>query len=738
MSDPFEGSRAAAHTSLAVLNLDAAQIGAELVRLDGGTDPFAAAVRASSIPTVIADARLPDRPLVFANDAFCLLTGYAREEVLGRNCRFLQGPTTDPAAVTRIRNAVAAAQPLEIDLRNYRKNGEPFWNRLILAPVRDATGALAYYLASQVDVTLERERMVGLENRNAVLVAELADRLEAQHESEARFRDMADNISQLAWMADPDGSIFWYNRRWCDYTGLTVEQMQGVGWIDAQHPEHIERVTAGFHTAIAAGLPWEDTFPLRSSDGGYRWFLSRAQPIRDPGGRIMRWFGTNTDITEQREAEASLEARVAERTAALTQAISALHEEVLEREQAEEKLRQAQKMEAVGQLTGGIAHDFNNMLQAIGGSLELMRRRVAQGRPGEIGRFVEAAEQVVSRATGLTHRLLAFARRQTLQPRATNLDELIKGIADLIRRTVGQAIAVELRLADGVWPVLCDANQLESALLNLAINARDAMPTGGRLVIRTVMLRLSPADVAGHEGAAPGDYVEISIADTGTGMDEVTRARAFEPFFTTKPLGQGTGLGLSQLYGFVRQTGGMVRLESALGQGTMVCLYLPRDTEVAEAEDTHRNIAQSPSGVPRGTHGTVLVVEDEDAVRAVVAEALREQGCRVLEAGDGSAGLHMLNSRERIDLLVTDVGLPGLNGRQLAAARVRRPGLPVLLITGYAGGAVEEALPAGMEVIGKPFALDALASRVHAMVSETPVKAVAPREAAEKSPIVTE
>ena len=731
MSNPFDDNRTAAHSSLAALNLDAAQIGAELVRLDGGTDPFAAAVRASSIPTVIADTRLPDRPLVFANDAFCRLTGYAREEVLGRNCRFLQGPTTDPAAVARIRAAVAAAEPLEIDLHNYRKNGEPFWNRLMLAPVRDAAGALAYYLASQVDVTLERERLMGLENRNAVLLAELADRLRAQQESEALFRDMADNISQLAWMADPDGSIFWYNQRWCDYTGVTVEHMRGEGWMDVQHPEHIERVTARFHTAIAAGLPWEDTFPLRSSDGGYRWFLSRAQPIREPGGRIMRWFGTNTDITEQREAEASLEARVAERTAALTQAIDALHEEVLEREQAEEKLRQAQKMEAVGQLTGGIAHDFNNMLQAISGSLELMRRRVAQGRPEEIGRFVEAAAQVVSRATGLTHRLLAFARRQTLQPKPINLDELIEGIVDLIRRTVGHTIAVELRLADGSWPVLCDANQLESALLNLAINARDAMPTGGRLIIRTVMLRLGPEDVAGPEGAAPGDYVEISVADSGTGMDEVTRARAFEPFFTTKPLGQGTGLGLSQLYGFVRQTGGLVRLDSAPGQGTTVGLYLPRHTEVAEVQDTHRHDAQSSANASRVIRGTVLVVEDEDAVRAVVAEALREQGCRVLEAGDGSAGLQVLNSRERIDLLVTDVGLPGLNGRQLAdAARERRPGLPVLLITGYAGGAVEEALPAGMEVISKPFALDALASRVRAMVSETPSGLAAPKKIA--------
>ena len=839
---PADDRLTSPRSSLAVSSRDAARIGAELVRLDGGTDSFAAAVRASSIPTVIADPRQPDAPLVFVNDAFCRLSGYAREEVLGRNCRFLQGPTTDPAAVAQVRAAVRAAEPLEIDIRNHRKNGEPFWNRLLLAPIRDATGALAYYLASQVDVTLERERLAGLEDRNAALVAELADRLRIQQESkarlrfaahagrlgiweldmrteqltasavfkaafgrdpdapfsyaalreavhsddrervaaaiqrsvatgadydiqyrvirpggavgwvemraqvvrapdgtpfrvagvsleiterhlteerlresEARFRDMADNISQLAWMAEQDGIITWYNQRWCDYTGVTVEHMRGDGWQDVQHPEHIERVTARFHASIAAGLPWEDTFPLRGRDGGYRWFLSRAQPIKDASGQIIRWFGTNTDITERRDAEALLEVRVAERTAELTQAIDALHNEVLEREEAEERLRQAQKMEAVGQLTGGIAHDFNNMLQAIGGSLELMRRRVEQGRAEEAGRFVEAAAQVVRRATGLTHRLLAFARRQTLQPKPINLDELVGGVADLIRRTVGHAIVVELRLNDGCWPVLCDGNQLESALLNLAINARDAMPAGGTLTLGTETVQLGPADVVGHEGAFPGDYVEISVTDTGMGMDKATRARAFEPFFTTKPLGQGTGLGLSQLYGFVRQTGGLVRLESAPGQGTTIRLLLPRHAEGATAAaPTQRSDAPAIPGV---IGGTVLVVEDEAAVRAVVTEALREQGCRVLEAGDGAAGLRLLHSHERIDALVTDVGLPGMNGRQLAdAARERRPGLPVLLVTGYAGGAVEEALPAGMEVIGKPFALDALTLRVRAMV----------------------
>ena len=409
-------------------------------------------------------------------------------------------------------------------------------------------------------------------------------------------------------------------------------------------------------------------------------------------------------VGELRQVNEALEARVAERTAELMA--------------AEAALRQSQKMEAVGQLTGGIAHDFNNMLQAIGSSLELMQGRIARGRVDEAGQLAEAARGTVKRAAALTHRLLAFARRQVLQPRPVDLDALIGGMAELVRRTVEPAITVELRLGDGLSPVSCDPHQLENALLNLAINARDAMPGGGTLTISTADVRLSPADVAGQEGAQPGPYVEIAVADTGTGMDEATRERAFEPFFTTKPIGQGTGLGLSQLHGFARQSGGCVRLDSAPGQGTTVRFYLPRHERGATAEAIAPDAAEG--GLPTGAGGTVLLVEDEAQVRAVAAQALRELGHHVLEAGDGAAALRVLQGSlgARVDVLVTDVGLPGgLNGRQVAEmARERRPGLPVLFITGYAGAALEGQLVPGMEVIGKPFALDALANRVRAMI----------------------
>ena len=396
--------------------------------------------------------------------------------------------------------------------------------------------------------------------------------------------------------------------------------------------------------------------------------------------------------------------------------MDALHAEALERERTEAALRQSQKMEAVGQLTGGIAHDFNNMLQAIGSSLELMQKRIGQGRPERAEQFVDAARQTVARAAALTNRLLAFARRQTLQPRAVEPGGLIEGMVDLIRRTTGSGIAVELNIGSDTWTVLCDPNQLENVLLNLAINARDAMPDGGSLVIATQDVIMSDVDVSSQEDAKPGDYVEITVADTGVGMDEATRARAFEPFFTTKPLGQGTGLGLSQLYGFVRQSNGVVRLDSVQGQGTVVRLYLPRYQETRRCHEE----PVTPSEPNRASAGeTVLLVEDEGGVRVLAAEYFRDVGYAVLEVADGSEALRLLRSGARVDVLVTDVGLPGgLNGRQVAdAARERRPGLPVLFITGYADGALDSQLAPSMQVIGKPFALNALASRVKAMLT---------------------
>jgi len=452
--------------------------------------------------------------------------------------------------------------------------------------------------------------------------------------------------------------------------------------------------------------------------------IALASSVQSAVRARRRQYEVRAYVAERERAALALEGLVAARTSELAEANIQLRAQIAERENVEASLRQSQKMEAVGQLTGGIAHDFNNMLQAIGGSLELMDRRIEQGRGTEAGRYVDGARKTVGRAAALTNRLLAFARRQPLQPQSVDLDGLIVGIEELVRGAVGLGIRVELDMSDGVWPVLCDPSQLENALLNVAINARDAMPNGGRLTISARRMSLRAPDVAGQDVAGqdetkPGDYVEIAVADTGTGMDEATRARVFEPFFTTKPIGQGTGLGLSQCYGFVRQSGGFVRLDSTPGQGTTVRLYLPRHgTASAETAQQAERVKPEPKLAP--IRRTVLLVEDEEDVRALAAEWLRELGYKVLEAEDGSAALGLLARTSHVDLLVTDVGLPnGLNGRQVAdAARERRPGLPVLFVTGYAGSALEAQLAPGMQVIGKPFTLDMLAARIGAMLDK--------------------
>ncbi|MDA8523413.1 response regulator [Acidovorax sp. NCPPB 4044] len=383
---------------------------------------------------------------------------------------------------------------------------------------------------------------------------------------------------------------------------------------------------------------------------------------------------------------------------------------------AEEALLQAQKMEAVGQLTGGLAHDFNNLLAGIMASLDLLRLRLSQGRHADMERSIETAQRSAKRAAALTHRLLAFSRRQTLAPSVVDLNQLVAGLQDLVQRTVGPAIAVVFDPTPGLWMVRADAGQIENSLLNLCINARDAMPAGGTLRIGTANHAAAPE--AGD--LPPGQYVALAVADTGAGMPAEVAARAFEPFFTTKPLGQGTGLGLSMVYGFTRQSGGAARIASVPGEGTAITLWLPRHADADTAEP-------APDGALPGTPGThavpahreaptVLLVDDEPGVRTTVAEALREQGYRVLEAVDGPEALETLRAGGPLDLLLTDVGLPGgMNGRQVAdAGRALRPGLPVLFITGYAEQAVigDRDLDPGMGVLTKPFDLDVLAARV--------------------------
>jgi signal transduction histidine kinase len=427
------------------------------------------------------------------------------------------------------------------------------------------------------------------------------------------------------------------------------------------------------------------------------------------------------DVREGKEAlqrsHEALEERVAERTRELVEVNEKLRTEAKERVRIEEQLRQSQKMEAVGQLTGGLAHDFNNLLAGISGSLELLQLRMRQGRVNDVERYITAAQDASTRAAALTHRLLAFARRQTLDARLTDINRLVVGMEELVCRTVGPEVAVEVVAADGLWSTLVDPNQLENALLNLCINARDAMPDGGKLMVETANKSFD-AHAAGERDLPPGQYVSLCVSDTGTGMTPDVVAHAFDPFYTTKATGRGTGLGLSMIYGFVRQSGGQARIYSEPGVGTTVCLYLPRQLGDAEQLEAPAAIVATP----RSELGeTVLVVDDEPTVRMLVVDVLEDLGYIAVEASDGAAGLRLVNSDARIDLLITDVGLPGgINGRQLAdAARKRRRDLKVLFITGYADNAVVSHghLDPGTHVVAKPFAMEVLASRIHNLIT---------------------
>ncbi len=509
-------------------------------------------------------------------------------------------------------------------------------------------------------------------------------------------------------------------------------------FLDHVLPDDREHVANAFRHAVGARSEWRFECRIRrASDGEVRWIEARGKPDGGRGNNPpTHLLGIVADITERKHAEAdllryneALEASVAERTRdltertrELTEANARLEAEAEDRERVEEALRQSHKMEAVGQLTGGLAHDFNNLLQGISGSLELMRTRAAQGRTAEIGRYIETAMGSANRAAALTQRLLAFSRRQTLDPKPTDVNRLVGSLEELLRRTVGPGIQVETSFVAEPWPTLCDPNQLESALLNLVINARDAMPDGGHLLIETTNTVLRSRRGATKDwppqGVPPGEYVCLSVADTGTGMTPDVIARAFDPFFTTKPIGQGTGLGLSMIYGFVQQSGGHVRLRSEAGHGTTVAVYLPRHLG-APAAGTEDDTAARTSAA--AVSAVVLLVEDEPDVRMVVREILADLGCTVLEAETGRAGLSIAESAARIDLLLTDVGLPGgMNGRQLAdAARQRRPDLKVLFITGYAEtvavGNIQ--MEHGMQVLTKPFALGTLAARVRAIIN---------------------
>jgi len=591
------------------------------------------------------------------NDQVYAFSGAPRGSLDGNGWTRLIHPDDLPPAAERLAQALMSGETFEMEFRLRDAHGDYRWHLARAVALKDAQGTITGWVGTNTDIDAQKRAEVAY----------------------AQDRDRLWTISRdLMLVYDFQGTITAVNPSAQRLLGWSEAEMVGRGLSDFLHPEDMES-TLSEVGRLASGtttLAFENRY--RSKDGDYRLFAWIAVPEQ---GRI---HAIGRDITDQRAVE--------------------------------EALRQSQKMEAVGQLTGGIAHDFNNLLQGITGSLDIMESRITQGRIEDLRRWLSGAQNSANRAAALTHRLLAFSRRQPLDPRPVRANPLIASVEDMLRRTLGERIELELVLAGGLWLTRCDPNQLESAILNLAINARDAMPGGGKLTIETCNAHLDSVYAARQREVKPGQYICIAVTDTGVGMNKETVARAFEPFFTTKPLGQGTGLGLSMIYGFARQSEGYARIYSEPGKGTTFKLYLPRYRGKDMPEEETINLEEAPGA----DHGeVVLVVEDEPVVRGLIVEVLSELGYNAIEANDGPKGLEILQSDRRIDLLITDIGLPGLNGRQIAdAARVHRPDLKILFMTGYAENAALASgfLEPGMAMITKPFAMEMMAKRIRDII----------------------
>ncbi|HLZ65356.1 MAG TPA: PAS domain S-box protein [Aliidongia sp.] len=608
-------------------------------------------------------ARL-DGVITAVNPAWTTVLGWRERELVGKNLITLVHPDDEErtrAGALRLSGGKALRR---FDNRHLHKDGSYRWISWTAVASDDVISAVGR------DVTVEKAQTEALER------------------SEALMRSAFESSYQYQGFVTPEGIV-----------------------LDA-NPVSLAGIKAGLEDVV--GKPFWDT-PWFTGTAGVPEQIKAAFPDV-VAGKTFRREVTVELPTGARAFDFSLRPVVNGTGGVLAVIVEAL--ELTERRAAEEQLRHAQKMEAVGQLTGGLAHDFNNLLTGIAGSLELLKDRFAQGRFAGAERYVKTAIGAANRATALTQRLLAFSRRQMLEPRPTQANELISDMKDLIQRTVGPAIRVEAIPFPDLWTTLCDQHQLENAVLNLCINARDAMIGGGCLTIETANTTFEEREIYAGE-LLPGDYVTICVTDTGSGMSSEIVSRAFDPFFTTKPIGKGTGLGLSMVYGFVKQSGGNVVIASTVGRGTTVKIHMPRYQGPALEEEP----AAVPIDVPRANDGEcVMIVDDEPSVRMLAKDVLEALGYSAIEAKEASTSLEVLQSPTRIDLLVTDVGLPGyMNGRQLAdAARELRPDLKILFITGYAENVAfgSDTLAPGMEVMTKPFSMEAFAAKIRTMIPQ--------------------
>ncbi len=638
----------------------------------------------NQMPGFVAVLTGPEHVYEYVNDAYVKISG--RAEFIGRTIRDVFPDLAGQGFFELLDKVYATGEAVVLHAMQLRLRGsdDAQYIDFVYQPVRNATGAVTGIFVGGYEVT-EAYRAAEALRKSETSLRELNADLERRIVERTQARGVTWQVTpDLMGALNSQGYFETSNPAWRTILGWSEDEVAGMSIFELLHPDDVERTREGFNLT-QIGQP-AIRFPnrYRCKDGSYRWISWVGVPEE---GMV---YCVGRDITDEVAAQ----------------------EKLLE---AQEALRQAQKMEAVGQLTGGIAHDFNNLLQGISGSLDRVQHRIAQGRIGDVDRFVKSAIDSANRAAALTHRLLAVSRRQTLDPRPTDMNKLIGGMEDLIRRTMGPGVTIEVVGAAGLWPTRIDASQLENSLLNLCINAPDAMPRGGHLTIETAN-KWMDARAARERDLAPGQYVSLCVTDTGTGMAQDVIDRAFDPFYTTKPIGQGTGLGLSMIYGFVRQSGGQVRVYSELGKGTTMCLYFPR--HVGNVEDELKT-EDAPLG-ETGSGEVILVVDDEATVRLLIVEVLTEAGYRTLEAGDGPAALRILQSGARVDLLITDVGLPGgMNGRQVAdAGRVLRNGLKVLFVTGFAENAAVGSghLAHGMEILTKPFQMTALGNKVRDML----------------------
>ncbi|PVH28023.1 PAS domain-containing sensor histidine kinase [Pararhodobacter oceanensis] len=647
-------------------------------------------------PSFMAIVNGPEHVFQVVNQAYSDLTGH--RDILGKSVSEALPEIAGQGFLNLLDQVYTSGEPVSFTEMPAQIQSDPnappslHFIDFIYHPLSDRTGKTVGIFVQGHDVTGKK-------------IAE--KQLTATRE---KFRTMAQTMPNQVWTADKDGALTWLNQRTYEFTGYSEGELYGADWAKVVHPDDLATTVENWAGAIVEGKTYEAEFRIRKADGSYRWHIVRASPLHADDGTLSGWVGTNTDIEDRKNTEAeiaklnaTLEARVAKRNREL----EAVHA----------ALRQSQKLEAIGSLAGGIAHDFNNLLQVVTGNLQIAMRGMAA--ESEARARLEQAMRSVKRGATLASQLLSFARKQPLAPVVINLSQLISETSEIVHSAIGEGVELEIDLAEGLWNTNIDPNSMENALLNLAINARDAMEGQGRLTVTACNIEIKPEASPPHPDVGAGEYVRISVADSGSGMTPETLERVFEPFFTTKSDGHGTGLGLSMVYGFAKQSGGYISLDSEVGAGTTFHLYLPR---------SHEAVQELPGMADAGLAGgseRILLVEDDEDVRDTARHSLQQLGYQVTEAGDAEAALRLLAGGERVDLLFTDVVMPGkMSGYDLALKlQELHPEVPVLFTSGFVQDQImhDGRLDEGVELLGKPYSQTELARRLREMLGSAGV-----------------